>query len=286
MPIKLGIKAIVSLKNFVHNIIKKFKEFYTTMNSKQQWVYFGAIIVLVILVFGVYILPENHALVPVKNSNEDGAALQISIMANQISSMNYLLTFIGLAGAIAGVAFTIFGYYQSTKFREMVEEEVDKRIKNFEEKELENNHSIMNEVINKEIEIYTAIFKDKIQNRALEIYSEGNPDINIFHLNNEPYNKLWDFYIKSLDTLLAENRSNQSALIALKDAANSILEVSQADEKFKLTMLLNYGFEIKSIESSETKYDKEKIKQQIQKLNLDFQNTKKAITESINKYKQ
>ncbi|WP_139279176.1 hypothetical protein [Seinonella peptonophila] len=256
------------------------------MNSKQQWVYFGAIIVLVILVFGVYILPENHALVPVKNSNEDGAALQISIMANQISSMNYLLTFIGLAGAIAGVAFTIFGYYQSTKFREMVEEEVDKRIKNFEEKELENNHSIMNEVINKEIEIYTAIFKDKIQNRALEIYSEGNPDINIFHLNNEPYNKLWDFYIKSLDTLLAENRSNQSALIALKDAANSILEVSQADEKFKLTMLLNYGFEIKSIESSETKYDKEKIKQQIQKLNLDFQNTKKAITESINKYKQ
>ncbi|OYD07456.1 hypothetical protein [Paludifilum halophilum] len=78
------------------------------------------------LIVGVYFLPSDHAVVKV--NDPDATALQLSIMANQISSMNYLLTFIGLTGAIAGVAFTIFGYYQSTKFPKLVENELSKHL--------------------------------------------------------------------------------------------------------------------------------------------------------------
>jgi hypothetical protein len=48
-------------------------------------------------------------------------------VANQIAGMSFLLTFLSAIGAVGGIGFTIFGYYQTNKLPQLIEEEVIKR---------------------------------------------------------------------------------------------------------------------------------------------------------------
>jgi hypothetical protein len=75
---------------------------------------FSLIMVLSAL-FGVYVLPY----LPNKWALADGKTV-----ADQIASVNYLLTFIATAGAVGGIAFTVFGYYQATRIEKIVRDAV------------------------------------------------------------------------------------------------------------------------------------------------------------------
>ena len=98
-----------------------------------------------VVLFEVFNLPDQQ--VQIKGDINDLAELQLSYMANQISVLNYYLTFIGIAGAIAGVAFTIFGYYQSTKFPEMVEKKVNEAMRGFMDFESKNNKEMFKTLV-------------------------------------------------------------------------------------------------------------------------------------------
>nr|BDD48389.1 hypothetical protein 2 [Thermoactinomycetaceae bacterium] len=169
-------------------------------------------IVGLVLVYGIYFIPDNHALVNV--NDPDKTALQISIMANQISSMNYLLTFIGLAGAVAGVAFTIFGYYQSTKFPQLVQNEVNRQMEIFKEKEDRNNKRIKEEIIK------------KLNKKEFKIYQQILPQ----HLESEVEQTLWmyDHNVSSIDELELDTqcellvRATTRLVEKYKDNANAL----------------------------------------------------------------
>lgn len=75
---------------------------------------FGLIMVLSAL-FGVYVLPY----LPNEWALADGKTV-----ADQIASVNYLLTYIATAGAVGGIAFTVFGYYQATRIEKIVRDAV------------------------------------------------------------------------------------------------------------------------------------------------------------------
>lgn len=77
-----------------------------------------AIVAFLVITFGVYATP----FIPAYKKLSDDA------IANQIASMNYMLTFIGVVGAITGIGFTIFGYYQSKSFPEIIEEKVENEV--------------------------------------------------------------------------------------------------------------------------------------------------------------
>ncbi|MFC7442061.1 hypothetical protein [Laceyella putida] len=97
-------------------------------------------LLFLVLIFGVYVLP----MLPkewVGDSNDPDT------VANQIASMSFLLTFISTIGAVGGIGFTIFGYFQSTRIPEMVEKEVDKRYK-----EIDKERRLNDERHQKEIE--------------------------------------------------------------------------------------------------------------------------------------
>lgn len=90
---------------------------------KVTFLLFG-VIVFFVLIFGVYALP----LLPKPWINTGDA----DAIANQIAGMNYLLTFLATVGAFGGIAFTIFGYYQTVKIPELIEQEINRRMENYE----------------------------------------------------------------------------------------------------------------------------------------------------------
>jgi tetratricopeptide (TPR) repeat protein len=71
-----------------------------------------------ILIIGIFVLPYNQDLNPILHNKDAG------YLSNVIAYMNYFLTLLATLGTISGLAFTIFGYYQSTKVPQMVKEEV------------------------------------------------------------------------------------------------------------------------------------------------------------------
>ncbi|MBH8599067.1 MULTISPECIES: hypothetical protein [unclassified Thermoactinomyces] len=77
-----------------------------------------SIFVFLILIFGVYAIP----LLPIyKHLGEN-------VVANQIAGMNYMLTFLAMVGAVAGIGFTVFGYYESKKFPELIKQEIHSQL--------------------------------------------------------------------------------------------------------------------------------------------------------------
>ncbi|MBA4496346.1 hypothetical protein ACFO25_15975 [Paenactinomyces guangxiensis] len=83
------------------------------------------ILVCLILIFGVYVLPITPKSI-IKTDNADD-------IANQIAYMNFLLTFLATLGTITGLAFALYGYYQTQKVPELVKKEVGKQIKEIRE---------------------------------------------------------------------------------------------------------------------------------------------------------
>ncbi|SHE66551.1 ATP synthase B chain precursor (ATP-synt_B) [Seinonella peptonophila] len=166
----------------------------------HHWILIGVVAVFAfgILAISIFNLVTSSSLDSgIKDSNITGT--QISIMANQISIMNFLLTFIGLAGALAGVGFTVFGYYQSMKFRDMVKEELNKKLDPIKEKINNNTKDIIDfskELITlndksdhqKELtdDLYLDFFESKINSLILSGYQQENiqvPCNNIKQLN-------------------------------------------------------------------------------------------------------
>lgn len=179
-----------------------------------------------IVVYGVYFIPDNQALI--KANDPDATAIQLSIMANQVSSMNYLLTFIGLAGAIAGVAFTIFGYYQSTKFPDLVKKEVVTQINSFIQQEKSNNKRITDEIKQKEDRIYRYLFEVLIVEKSQK-YNIYDPKIE----NNLTFKQECDLYLKGAAEIAHSFKNDRNVINALDKAIfiRVQMSISKANKK-------------------------------------------------------
>ncbi|SEM96291.1 tetratricopeptide repeat protein [Lihuaxuella thermophila] len=91
------------------------------MENKKNLLLYGMIALIgLLLFFGIFVLPYFPQLIN-KNASEDH-------IANVMTYMNYFLTILATLGTISGLAFTIFGYYQTTKVPQMVQEEIEKRM--------------------------------------------------------------------------------------------------------------------------------------------------------------
>jgi tetratricopeptide (TPR) repeat protein len=91
------------------------------MENKKNLLVYGTIVLIGLLFFfGIFVLPYFPHIVS-KNASDDQ-------IANVIAYMNYFLTILATLGTISGLAFTIFGYYQTTKVPQMVKEEIEKRM--------------------------------------------------------------------------------------------------------------------------------------------------------------
>lgn len=213
------------------------------MQKPQGWLIFGVLLLILCLVFGVYFLPSNHSLV--KTNDPDATALQLSIMANQVSSMNYLLTFIGLAG----IGFTIFGYYQSTKIPEMIDKRIQNWLDIFEKEEDINNNRLdekistvasrLDELTDNQLDkIYEAIYRDRI-------YTSLNfDDFNsLLKTANDldDYKEIGNYLLRTSETLIEQHPSFYSKRIILSQISK-IIDKIQDDRSEKNISQKKLGF--------------------------------------------
>lgn len=122
----------------------------------------AGIFLLLILIFGVYALP----LLPKNWVDTDP-----DMVANQIASINYLLTFIATIGTIGGIGFTIFGFYQAVKIPEIINKEIQKHIERINQVD-ENQQKIIKELDEK---IDESI--ERVDDRIWGIVMQNNKDI-------------------------------------------------------------------------------------------------------------
>ncbi|SEN00546.1 hypothetical protein [Lihuaxuella thermophila] len=112
-----------------------------------------SVILCLILIFGVYILPISPKLI-IKTESSDQ-------IANQIAYMNFLLTFLATLGTVTGLAFALYGYYQTQKIPELVKDQVRKQI-NVQMNQVTNE---MNETVKKSLKALVQLSERSVLGR-------------------------------------------------------------------------------------------------------------------------
>ncbi|MBA4601970.1 hypothetical protein [Thermoactinomyces mirandus] len=136
--------------------------------NKQMILIIFLIFIIFMVTLAAYILPigpqyvlklekdnlnTNQTNYPIKSDQDKEYVINTETskadhMANQIAYLNFLLTFLAMLGTVLGLAFALYGYYQTEKVPKLVKKYTTTEIKNLEDKVKEITEELQDTISN------------------------------------------------------------------------------------------------------------------------------------------